>query len=408
MGTELVTGQVQDLHTMYVGRYFKSMGIQLAKVVLLPDCSEDIKRVLNDAIEDKYNIILTLGGLGPTSDDLTRDIISEVTSSPLVWHEQSWNDIQKRLKGRASESNRNQAFYPDGFTVVSNEWGTAPGFHRYHSDQLLISLPGPPSEFHPLFEGQIMPLITKLWPKNDAKSDFPFSCFLIPESEVEDSLKEMVTSLMTWSTIASEGHIKVTLHGEYDNCNKVFELLKDKYGSSCVRKGHDTIINQVFNLCLANKIVLAGAESCTGGLVAKEITDLPGSSQILSSSQVVYSNEAKNKLLGVPFPILDKFGAVSEETIIALLNGLKEQGLGNCFYAVSGIAGPGGATENKPVGTVFIGVMSSTGAPMVYRFQFSGDRGYVRKKTAITLYFMIENLISGKNSIDRLMERPYI
>jgi len=354
------------------------------------------------------DLILTVGGLGPTSDDMTRDMVATVMNSPLEWREEVWQEILQVINNKTSLSNRQQAFFPSDFQVIPNPWGTAPGFYQIQNSKFIASLPGPPGELQPMVTEYLLPQLAEWAGPEVPPEEILFSTFLLPESQLEDSLKEMAPEGMDWSTIASQGQIRVTLRGGAESCERVLKQMSSRYGALVVQRGHESLPRKILDLCIQNNRTLAGAESCTGGMVAKDLTDLAGASQVLVSSQVVYSNASKKALLGVTLDTLDTHGAVSEETVSQLLVGLEKQSLGNTFFAVSGIAGPGGGSEDKPVGTVVIGVKSRGKKAGIYRFLFKGNREFVRKKTVKAVFLLLEKEISGQDGLDRLLERPYI
>ncbi len=406
IGTELTEGIIRDVHLHYLANQLKIRDMVVEKAVYLPDDFEVIERESKRALEDCSLIIFT-GGLGPTSDDLTRDVIASVTETKLVFVEEIWNKILTRFRGRrVSEANKKQAMIPSGFECLDNNRGTAPGFYGRYKDSVIIALPGPPKELSEMFEREALPRIVNDFNlgigMGETNGVLRGSVFMTPESELEEALGNCREIGINWGTRVTEFNVEFVLRGKNEvERRKVFNCLKEKLGNLRVRLGSLTPAMMLFNLLRDKKYKLATVESCTGGLIGKLITDIPGSSSVYWGGWVVYSNGAKEELLGVDVDTLTGKGAVSTETVEALCRGaLKESGA-DIAIAVSGIAGPTGGSKDKPVGTVFIGVAMNDGGYRVKRFCFFGSRDLVRRKSAIAAFVLAENLILETEWLDR-------
>ncbi len=416
IGTELTEGVIQDTHLRYLSQQLRLYGIKVEKALCLPDVFALIKREAVRALNESDVLIFT-GGLGPTSDDLTRDVIADVTGSRLVFNESIWDSIVNRFKGRrVAGVNKRQAMVPVGFEWIRNDLGTAPGLYGKYKGRLLIALPGPPRELRWVFENGALPRITEFFDLTGVGDDtLKCSVFMTPESELEESLancRRFVSQEgeIKWGTRVTEYYIEFSIKGgNRESREGIFECLRDKLGAIRVRRGVISPQLVLFNLLKERGVRLITVESCTGGLVGKLFTDIPGSSKVYWGGLVVYSNEAKERLVGIDREILSKYGAVSEETVEALARGaLNIEGLEDeldLSIAISGVAGPEGGSPSKPVGTVFIGVGFRNGVEgekfAVRGFKFFGDRDSIRRKAAVTAMLLAENLVLGEEWLDR-------
>lgn len=401
VGTELTEGYVQDIYLKYFGSLLKNIGFLLKKAVQIPDCFDFIQEELAEAVCSCETIFIT-GGLGPTSDDITSEVVAAVAEKELVFRPVVWQAILDRFKGRpVAESNKKQAMIPDGFSILENSGGTAPGFYGFIKNCLVFVLPGPPGELKPILEDQVLPVLSQKFQIPAKEYELICSVFALSESSLETFLRESAPSGVSWQTRLDFDKVILTLKSnDKENVELGFSRLRERTGLLRLCKGNVTISSILFNVLKNKKKSISFAESCTGGLMGKLITDLPGSSTVFPGGFVVYSNEAKAAFLGVKEESLERFGAVSKEVVKEMAEGALKAMKTDYSIAVSGIAGPGGGSEEKPVGTVWMGIAGNDIKTFVIKYNFSGDRNRIRVKTAITAFLNMEALILDQDSLD--------
>jgi len=323
------------------------------------------------AAKKRADIIITTGGLGPTCDDLTKNVLAEAFGKKLVFDEPSAQRIQSYFQrtGRTmTENNLQQAMLPEGCTVLVNDWGTAPGCAFQADGCHVIMLPGPPSECRPMFRFRAMPYLQSL--SEGVIASHTLKLFGIGESQVEAQLRDQMNAMSnpTLAPYAKEGEceLRVTAKAAADDqaqalLKPTVEQLKALFGHKVYGVDVSSLEEVVFSLLKEKGLTLGCAESCTGGLIAKRMTDLPGSSQVFMGGVVSYTNQVKAGVLGVPQHLLDQFGAVSAEVARAMAEGARKV-LG-CDIAVSttGIAGPDKDDWDNEVGTMFVAIATPEG-----------------------------------------------
>ncbi len=372
------------------------MGIPVRKISLIPDERGDFLSELAAMMRQSALVIVT-GGLGPTSDDLTREIVAEAVGTELEFRPELWDELQRRFAGRKiAEANRRQAFIPRGSCVLANIVGTAPGFMTDHDGGSIVALPGPPRELTAMVEKSLLPVLKQrlgLRMEDVTRG----TAFLIPESELEEALAAAAFDGAQWGTRVEGYRIAFALRGGSDgDRNAMLQRLADHFDPFRLRPGEVDPVELAFARLKQRSQVLVAAESCTGGLVAKLLTDLAGSSEVLWGGIVAYSNEAKRRVLGVSEAVLQSEGAVSRTTVEAMVDGALEtaEGGASIAVAVSGVAGPGGGTEDKPVGTVWIAVGSPERPAHARLFRFFGSREIIRRRCAVAALLMIEDYLT--------------
>ena len=411
VGTELTEGSIQDTHGKYISETLHRVGLRTETILLIPDQEAQFRAELLRLAHGAQLVIIT-GGLGPTSDDLTREIVAEVAGARLEFHEELWEEIERRFAGRRlSSTNRKQAEIPEGFTPIRNPYGTAPGFFgRIRGESgstLVVALPGPPRELRPLMNDEVLPLIQREFGLSPAP-ELRFTVFLLSESLLEEFLKEARRGEVSWGTRAEAYRIVVILRGGAEADRRaMFEALRRRVGELRVRSGEVEAAAIAETALEATGSYLAAAESCTGGLIGTLLTDLSGASGSFWGSLVVYSNEAKMRVLGVDPATLERYGAVSRETVREMAGGALRVSNAEFSVSVSGIAGPTGGTPEKPVGTVWIGTATQAGLNRELEFHFGGDRGMVRRRSAVAALLMVEATIHGKE-VDNIELWQYI
>jgi nicotinamide-nucleotide amidase len=398
VGTELTEGIIQDSHARFLSSELTSMGFTVIRGVQLPDRFEEFLAELGRAAAECELIVIT-GGLGPTADDLTREVLSEAAKAPLEYHEEIWDTIVRRFRGRkVSETNKKQAMAPRGFHLIPNPNGTAPGLSGDVGKALVVAFPGPPSELRPMFVSSVTALLSVRFGTPPAGEIFWATAMMVPESELEEGLTKVRRSGVTWGTRVDEDRIAFSLRGGTpDERTGVFTELGKYFGGERIRKG-DVKPTELLSSALARSgKLLVTAESCTGGLLGKWMTDLPGSSKVYWGGFVVYADEAKIRLLGVERRLLDEQGAVSAEAVSAMAAGALEKSGADIGIAVSGIAGPDGGTPEKPVGTVWGAVAERGGKLSARKFFYPGYRDLIRRRTAVNCFLWAEAELLGRD-----------
>lgn len=372
-GSELMLGRVLNTHAQWLCRQLADLGYVVSRQVAVADTAGQIQQAVREALS-RADLVLSTGGLGPTSDDLTRNLIAELLGKDL--HEdaavlaqiKSFFDLRHRPM---PELTRVQALVPEGALVLANTHGTAPGlaiqvipnaFSERGTPAWLMMLPGPPRELRPMFLDIVVPLLQRELPLNSS-----FVCRTlrtaglgesIVQEKIHDSLASLVVEGLDVGYCARPWQVDVRLSAR----GSMAETLVNK-GESIVRKclkenvfasGDQDLAHVIIDALSSRKETLVLAESCTGGFVANQLTNVPGASAVIPAGWVTYSNEAKEKLLGVQHSTLEQHGAVSEQAAIQMAEGARKQFRSDYALAVTGIAGPGGGTSQKPVGTVFI------------------------------------------------------
>jgi nicotinamide-nucleotide amidase len=400
LGTELTRGLIQDRHSVFLSQELVKAGFDVTKILFIPDRRDIAKREVKRSFKENKLIIIS-GGLGPTSDDITRNIIADIVGKSLVFRKDLWEALQQRYPGRRfPESNRRQAFIPEGFSVIENPGGTACGFMGENEGCQIVVLPGPPAELQPMFLHAVVPLITDEYNK-EKQNELVASAYMVSESLLEDEYQHSIPGDVQLQTRLTKDRIIFTLYGRnVSQCDKIFSRIKRSFGSVRIRKGNHALPELLISSLLTQKKNIVCAESCTGGLLGKWLTDIPGSSRVLWGSIVTYSNKAKEVLLGVRHSLIKAKGAVSKEVVSAMSSGALRLSDADISIAVSGIAGPEGGTQAKPVGTVWISVKEENETEIVRSFHFSGNRDLVRRKAAIVSFLMAESVVKRKEVLD--------
>lgn len=403
VGTEILLGNIVNTNAAYLAEQCAALGLSCYYQTVVGDNPERLRETLILALK-RSDIVILGGGLGPTQDDLTKEIAAEVMGYTLVEDAHTRERIASYLQIRGfeiTENNWKQALVPEGCIVVDNENGTAPGLIMERDNKCAILLPGPPGEMIPMFEGEIYAYLDKLVPGTIFSKTVKICG--IGESKAETMIRDLIDaqSNPTIATYAKTGevHLRVTAMGE--NLKEAKQLvkpmvkeLKERFAEAVYTTDENiTLEKSVVDLLVAKQLSVVTAESCTGGLLAAHITDVPGASAMFKSSLVTYSNKAKRRLLGVRKSSLDKYGAVSEQVAKEMVKGVAAISKADVAVSITGIAGPDGGSPEKPVGTVFIGC-SVCGEVIVREFHFKGNRKKIRENTvACALTIMREQIL---------------
>ena len=394
VGTEILLGNIVNTNSAYLSEKCAQLGMSVYYQTVVGDNEARMKDVISTALNRSDVVILT-GGLGPTEDDLTKEVTAEVMGLPLEEDPHTRERLDTYLKQyeknnaqrRITENNYKQALVPKGALVLDNHNGTAPGLILEKDGKIAVLLPGPPIEMKPMFEEEVFPYLRKLQPEI-IYSQMVKICS-IGESQVAEEIQDLIEA-QTNPTIApyaktGEVHLRVTAKGESEKeCRKlikpVVHELKVRFGKNIFATDEDkTLEEAVVDMLKDQELTLTLAESCTGGAIAARIVNVPGASEVFGHGLVTYSNRAKRKFLGVKKSTIKISGAVSEKCA-------KEMAKGGCLFtkadiclSVTGIAGPDGGTEEKPVGTVFMGCCYNDKVE-VREFHFTGNRAKIREQ----------------------------
>ena len=393
VGTELLLGNIVNTNTQFLAEKCALLGLSMYHQVTVGDNRERLTQVIRTAL-DRSDIVILTGGLGPAEDDLTKEVCAEVMGFSLAEDPHTRQMIESYFKNNIykeiPDNNWKQAIVPQGAIVLDNHNGTAPGLILEKDNKTAILLPGPPNELIPLFNEQVYPYLEKLRPEV-IRSQMVKVCG-IGESQVEDKLLDLIDS-QTNPTIATyaktgEVHLRITASAatteEADSMIKpVVKEIKKRLGDAVYStKENESLEMAVVRLLKKNGLTVTTAESCTGGMLAARLVNVPGVSDVYREGYITYSNKAKRRLLDVNKSTLKKYGAVSEQTAREMaIGGVFANGADVCV-ATTGIAGPDGGTEEKPVGLVYISCYLKDKVT-VERFQFKGNREKIREQTVV-------------------------
>lgn len=393
VGTELLLGNIVNTNTQFLAEKCALLGLTMYHQVTVGDNHDRLAEVIRTALKRSDVIILT-GGLGPTEDDLTKEVCAEVMGFPLVEDPHTRERIEEYFKNNIykviSENNWKQAIIPAGCIVLDNDNGTAPGLILEKYGKSAILLPGPPNELYPLFMNQVFPYLQKLQPEV-IRSQMVKICG-VGESQVEDKLLDLIDG-QTNPTIATyaktaEVHIRITARAaDYEEGKAlvapVIREIKSRFGNAVYTTDEKTSLEMAVAALLKEKqLTMAAAESCTGGMVAARMVNVSGVSDVFMQGMVTYSNEAKMRLLGVREETLAAYGAVSEETAVQMAEGGAAAAGTDVCVSITGIAGPEGGTPEKPVGLVYMACCVK-GKTVVKRYQFKGNRAKIREQSTV-------------------------
>ena len=407
VGTELLLGNIVNTNAAYLSEKCALLGLSMYHQSVVGDNAERLKESLETAL-NRSDVVILSGGLGPTQDDLTKETAAEVMGIPLKEDPHSRERIEEYFKNSQykviTDNNWKQALVPEGAIVLDNENGTAPGIIMEKNGKSVILLPGPPGELIPMFEGKVYDYLNKLQPEI-IYSTMVRICGL-GESFVENEIRDLIDNQTnpTIATYAKIGQVDLRVTAKAASEKEAAKLAKPMLKELLKRFGdhiytmdeHKSLEEVIVHFLKERSLTLTTAESCTGGMIAARITDVPGASEVFKQGLVTYSNRAKRKLLDVKKTTLKEYGAVSEKTAKEMAkNGAFMTGSDACV-SVTGTAGPTGGTEEKPVGLVYIGCCYNN-KTVVKEFHFKGERQKIREQaTANALILLRECILADK------------
>lgn len=389
VGTEILLGEITNTDAVTVAQALSELGINAYYQTVVGDNPERLRDVIEIA-KSRADIIITTGGLGPTFDDLTKNVAAECFGRELVLHEPSLKVIEgyfERLGRKMTDNNRRQAYLPEGCTPLPNDWGTAPGCAIEGDGKILIMLPGPPRECKPMVKYRMVPYLQKL---SDAKLvSHGIHIYGMGESEVESKISSFAETMQnpTLAPYAKDGEVLLRVTGKAATAEEadaitqpVIEKVREILGDVVYGVDVPSLHAAAFEVLCKKKLTLSTAESCTGGLCAKLITDIPGSSEVFFGGVCAYTNEIKEKLLGIPRELIEEYGVVSDEVARALSEAACKKFGTDAGIGVTGYA-DGDGDEKNPGGTIFVSV-TLKGKTVSSKIYQPRGRGVARERAA--------------------------
>jgi len=409
-GTEVLTGRVRDRNGPWLSDRLLELGVELAHITICGDRPQDIEAQLRFLADEGVDLIVTSGGLGPTADDMTVEMVARFTGRELVLDDEVEDKIAailKPLMARFSHwdfdavkaANRKQALIPEGAYVI-DPVGTAPGVVVPGTPTVVV-LPGPPRELQPMWRTAVAsePVLEALSGRTEYRQEM-IRMFGLPESGLADTLRDAEESIdgyagLEITTCLRRGEIEMVTRFEPGSARVYDELLvlvRERHGREIFSEDGSSIDDQVLHLLAGRRV--ATAESCTAGLLAARLTERPGSSEYVTGGVVAYSNEAKVELLGVDPALIEEHGAVSEPVAEAMAEGALRRFEADTSVAITGIAGPDGGTEEKPVGTVCWSVRTADGREITRTIRLPGDRTDIRDRSTTVAMHLLRRVLS--------------
>lgn len=393
VGTEILLGDILNTNCRYLSRELAAMGIEMYYQITVGDNEERLLKTLEESL-NRSDIVICTGGLGPTEDDITKEVCAKYFGYKLELHKPSLDAMIERFKHMnrvPTKNNEKQAYFPKEAYILKNDNGTAPGCIMEKEGKMIVVLPGPPKEMESMFENYVKPYLSKL--TDDVIESEVLRIIGVGESKVENDILDIIDSQTnpTIATYAKGYECTLRITAKAKSVEEAKELIKPmsdemkrRFGQSLYATGETSIEEVVAKMLVENNLKIAVAESCTGGMVSASLINYPGISSVFMEGCVTYSNEAKMKSLGVKKETLDVYGAVSDNCAKEMASGVAARYNTNVGIATTGIAGPGGGTDEKPVGLVYFGIYIN-GKVITKKYVFNGDRQGVRERATRTI-----------------------
>ena len=408
IGSELLTPERSDTNSLWFTEQLNQIGIEVKLKTIVGDDEARLEETIRDAVK-RSDLVITTGGLGPTEDDVTRPVAARAVGRELVYHTEIEEHLRERFRGwgrEMPEINKRQAYAIEGAEILPNPNGSACGMYVDLDVKILAIFPGPPRENQPMFTDHVLPRLRKLAGDIVVRKRI-LRVTGMGESAIDEaiapiykSFPDVQTSIL-FSKVEVEVHISATSNDEVKALATLDDLsgkIADKLGIAVFATNGETMEQVIAKLLTDRGETVSTAESCTGGLIARRLTELAGSSKFFMEGAVTYSNEAKVRTLGVNQEILDKFGAVSAETAAAMAVGMRECAGTDYAISVTGIAGPDGGSTDKPVGLVWFGLADKHSVKTA-RSNYPGDRYLVRWRSSQTALDMLRrSLLKSKEA----------
>lgn len=393
VGTEILLGDILNTNCRYLSRELAAMGIEMYYQITVGDNEERLLKTLEESL-NRSDIVICTGGLGPTEDDITKEVCAKYFGYELELHKPSLDAMIERFKHMnrvPTKNNEKQAYFPKEAYILKNDNGTAPGCIMEKEGKMIVVLPGPPREMESMFENYVKPYLSKL--TDDVIESEVLRIIGVGESKVENDILDIIDSQTnpTIATYAKGYECTLRITAKAKSVEEAKELIKPmsdemkrRFGQSLYATGETSIEEVVSKMLVENNLKIAVAESCTGGMVSASLINYPGISSVFMEGCVTYSNEAKMKSLGVKKETLDVYGAVSDKCAKEMASGVAARYNTNIGIATTGIAGPEGGTDEKPVGLVYFGIYIN-GKVISKKYVFNGDRQGVRERATRTI-----------------------
>ena len=393
VGTEILLGDILNTNCRYLSRELAAMGIEMYYQITVGDNEERLLKTLEESL-NRSDIVICTGGLGPTEDDITKEVCAKYFGYKLELHKPSLDAMIERFKHMnrvPTKNNEKQAYFPKEAYILKNDNGTAPGCIMEKEGKMIVVLPGPPKEMESMFENYVKPYLSKL--TDDVIESEVLRIIGVGESKVENDILDIIDSQTnpTIATYAKGYECTLRITAKAKSVEEAKELIKPmsdemkrRFGQSLYATGETSIEEVVAKMLVENNLKIAVAESCTGGMVSASLINYPGISSVFMEGCVTYSNEAKMKSLGVKKETLDVYGAVSDKCAKEMASGVAARYNTNVGIATTGIAGPGGGPDEKPVGLVYFGIYIN-GKVITKKYVFNGDRQGVRERATRTI-----------------------
>lgn len=399
VGTEILIGDIVNTNAAYISKGLAQLGINQHYQAVIGDNAKRLEQCITSALE-RCDLLIMTGGLGPTYDDITKETAAKCMGRKMYLDEESLHRIKDFFACKNSDmpcNNEKQAYMPEGALIFKNDYGTAPGLAIKDEERgkIIILLPGPPREMIPMFDNEVVPYLAGFSENIFVSKNI--NILGIGESKAEDLLRPLMLESLnpTVAPYCKEGEVRLRVTARAESrgdgermCDRMIEKIKSSPVGEYIY-GIDTDPETALCRILAEKgLTVSCAESCTGGMLSKRITDVPGSSAVFPGGAVSYSNSVKENLLGVSHSTLERFGAVSGQCAEEMACGVRRLTCSDYGVSTTGIAGPGGGTEEKPVGLVYIGIASPDGVKS-YELRLSGDRSHIRHITCNNVFRLL-------------------
>jgi nicotinamide-nucleotide amidase len=405
VGTELLMGQIVNTDAQFLSQELARIGVTVYRHTTVGDNPGRLKEAFLTAL-GRSDAVIATGGLGPTMDDLTKETIAEALNLKMVLHQESLDKINiffEKLGRPMSPNNAKQAMFPEGSMILKNDRGTAPGCIIEKNGKIVVILPGPPRELTYMYEHEVLPYL-------ESKSSVRFHSvnlrfFGIGESDLEHRIRDMMETQTnpTIAPYAGSGEVMLRLTASAPGVDQAKRLIEPvekeirrRTGQYIYTSEYASMAETVVRLLAERELTVALAESCTGGMLSSMLVDVPGSSDVLMGSVVSYSNEVKMSILGVRGETLKTYGAVSEQTALEMVKGVLQRVNASFALSVTGVAGPGGGTPEKPVGLVWVALARSRdGFTQTRKLQIPRERDYVRRISCLNALDMLLKCMTG-------------
>ena len=410
IGDELLIGQTIDTNSAWIGKNLANIGIQISRKTAISDSESEIINAINESFS-RVDLLLVTGGLGPTKDDITKKTLAKLYDCGFRQDQSVIEHLEKIFAHRGRQLldiNRQQADVPEKCQVLSNEAGTAPGMWFDENGKVLVSMPGVPNEMVHIMENQVLPKLKQRF-KTPHIIHYTAVTVGIPESLLSNRLEQFEKTLPTHIKLAylpALNTVKLRLSGKSDNAsllmtemNAFFDQMCEVCGDAVLAREDISPVKHIAELLIQHKIRIAMAESCTGGFIANQFVIQPGISKVFNGSIISYSNDVKQRELGVPANIFTTVGAVSEACARQMAEAALKKFGADISISTTGIAGPGGATDEKPVGLIYIGIATANGS-MVKKYHLFGTREQFMQRAANCVMALLKEILNEEFKVN--------